>query len=935
MGTLSKKILLIKEGSMSKKIFLFILVLCLGLFSLNYAQVQTKFKDVPPTHWAAEAVKYLTDIGIMVGIRPDTFGGDMYVTRYQVAVLLYKLIQQFKLAELVIPAKDIAELKTLVKELSEELTLLGGRVDDLMATLDELSGRVADIESVLGEKASLEEVEALIEEKIAEIEIPDISELEGRVSDLEGLVGDLDSRLSDVEVALTEKASLEEVEALVGEVSGRVDELEGRVGDLESQVADLATQIAEIEKIEVTEEQIRAVIEVKLEETIERITREVMEELISRVTDLEGLVVDLDSRLVEVEVALTEKASLEEVEALVGEGLAGVTERLDGVEAVVSDLDMRVGDLEVGISDILAVTDDLSSNLISLSERVDALEGLSETVDNLAGFVEDIEGRVSDIEVLLVDRPTMDEVIALLEEKLAEIEIPDVEELKLLIEEHTDAIDALRSDVDAILVEEIPTMKDDIASLQDQVAELSDRVSLLEAGVRPEVVEVPVEVEELSKRLETLEVVIDDVYSLLDDLALGLTDLSEKVSTIEEAVSGVQGRVAGLEKSIGKFTISGSISATVRKEFGVAKNITVDDSTKLNLTFTPVDGVKISTSISLKGITSSISTSLNKLSVSVSEAVFGMKNLALIYDHTASGNFGMDVYGLVGSKTAKLVISSDLPFQGVKSSIGVNGSYDGTGEDLVAVKVYGSMSNINYNIFGSIGRSATNVAYGTLVGVDLDTVVGEGIKLFGEAVYDGTFDVLGGVSLSDVGIKGLSSTLKATYKDNKLTLYGSASYPVSPQAKVTGEVTVSDVTTTPAVTVKGTVEGAVVPFAYKTWLQADLKTNVYSGYAELSYAVDPYSLKIVADIPDLTELTNLNKTKLTIEGSYKFTPNLKLSALATTHYENSTAAGKVWADLTLAPNVNVNLTVLKKALGTLTTDPIKDLSVSLTTSVGF
>ncbi|MEN2983460.1 MAG: S-layer homology domain-containing protein [Dictyoglomaceae bacterium] len=1009
---------------MSRKFLIFTLILCLGLSSLAFAQVKTRFKDVPPTHWAAEAVKYLSEIGIISGIKPDTFGGDMYVTRYQIAVLLYKLIQQFKLAELAIPAKDIAELKTLVKELSEELTLLGSKVDDLMAILDELSGRVADVESALEgkasledvktivdeslgdvvskldelegrvsdleglvgdldsrlsdvevaltEKVSLEEVEALISEKIAEIEIPDISELEGRVSDLEGLVGDLDSRLSDVEVALTEKVSLEEVEALVEEklvsiverldnvevvvsdldirigtlenglsdlmavtddlsanlisLSERIDALEGSIKDLESQIADLAIQIAEIEKIEVTEEQIKAVVEVKLEEVIEKITREVMEELIGRVSDLEGLVGDIDRRLVDLEVALTEKASLYEVE----EKILGVVERLDNVEALISDL-------ESGLSDVLAVTDDLSSNLISLSERVDALEGLTETVDNLSAMVEDLEVRVSDVEILLTDRPTMDEVIALLEEKLAEIEIPDVEELRLLVEEHSDALDALRADVDAILVEELPTIKDDIAGLQDQVAELADRVSLIEAGLKPEVLEVIIEVDELLKTIEKIDVGTENLYALVDDLAISLTSLGEKISSLEETVAGVQEKVAGIEKSIAKFTVSGSTSVTAKKEFGEAKNIVVDDSTTLNLTFVPVDGVKISTSISLKGATSKIEPKLNKLNVSVSEAVFGIKNVSLVYDHTASSNFAVDVNGLVGSRTAKLVASAELPIKGVKASLGVDGSADGTKADLIVGKIFGTLDNFNYNIFGIVGRTATNVPYTPIVGAEFDTEIMKGIKLFGEVVYDdGTFDLLAGVSLKDVVTKGLSSTLKATYKNNKLDLYASASYPLTPQAKVTGEVTVSDVTATPGVTIKGTVEGTIAPFAYKTWLSADLKANKYAGYVEVSAVMDPYSFKVVADMPDLTKITDLDTTKLTIEGSYKLTPNLKLSALVTTYYEdNYTATGKVSADLALAPNVNVNFTVLKKALGTLTTDPLKDLSASVTTSVSF
>ncbi|MGB9856584.1 MAG: hypothetical protein ACPLKX_00375, partial [Dictyoglomaceae bacterium] len=778
------------------------------------------------------------------------------------------------------------------------------------------------------------------------------------------------SRLSDVEVALTEKASLEDVDAVVS----RVDELEGRVGDLESQVADLASQIAGIEKVEVTEEQIKAVISEKLEETIEKVTKEVVSELEGRVSDLESLAGDLDSRLSDVEVALTEKVSADDVTAMIEESLGDVVARVDDVEGRVSDLEGLAGDLDSRLSDVeVALTEKVSAD--------DVTAMIEESLGDVVARVDDVEGRVSDLEVLLIDRPTVDEVTAMIEEKLAEIQIPDVEELRSMVEEHSDVIDALRADVDAILTEELPTMKDDIAFLQDQIAEISDRLSQLEAGVKPEIVEVPAEieetltslemrvsdvegaisdimaitddlssnlieisekvstleekVEEVTPRLESVETAVDDLYAVTDDLALSLSDLSDKVSSLEETVAGVEAKVSDLEKRVGKFAVSGSTSVIVKKDFGITKNITFDDSTTLNLSFKPVDGVNVSTSIEVKGITYSISTSLNKLSISIAQTDFGLKNIALTYDHTADSNFAVDVYGLVGSKTAKFVASSDL--LGVKVSTGVNGSFDGSGADLVAGKVSGSVSNVNYNLFGSIGRTATNVPYVTTIGADFDTSVATGVKLFGEAVYDGTFDVLGGVEATNL-VPNLYTLAKATYQDNKLGLYAKASYPVSPQAKITGEVTVSDVTQTPGVTLKGSVEGTVAPFSYKTWLQAELTANKYSGYAEVSAVVDPYSFKVVADIPDLTKLIDPNSTKLTVEGSYKLTPSLKLSVLASTWDEETsmyTAIGKVSADLVLAPNVNVNLTVLKKALGTLTTEPTKDLSASLTTSVSF
>lgn len=54
----------------------------------------TEFKDVPPDHWAAAAVKEVVAKGIMKGFPDGTFRGDKPVTRYELAVTLARFMQQ-------------------------------------------------------------------------------------------------------------------------------------------------------------------------------------------------------------------------------------------------------------------------------------------------------------------------------------------------------------------------------------------------------------------------------------------------------------------------------------------------------------------------------------------------------------------------------------------------------------------------------------------------------------------------------------------------------------------------------------------------------------------------------------------------------------------------------------------------------------------------
>ncbi|MGQ9488495.1 MAG: S-layer homology domain-containing protein [Armatimonadota bacterium] len=54
----------------------------------------TEFKDVPPDHWAASAVKEVVAKGIMKGFPDGTFRGDQPVTRYELAVTLARFMRQ-------------------------------------------------------------------------------------------------------------------------------------------------------------------------------------------------------------------------------------------------------------------------------------------------------------------------------------------------------------------------------------------------------------------------------------------------------------------------------------------------------------------------------------------------------------------------------------------------------------------------------------------------------------------------------------------------------------------------------------------------------------------------------------------------------------------------------------------------------------------------
>jgi heat shock factor-binding protein 1 len=471
--------------------FLAVLLTLFLLLSVSFAQT-TKFKDVPSNHWAASAVKYLTDLGIISGIKPDTFGGDLYVTRYQVAVLLYKLIQALQAGKIALPTADVEELKDLVSQLQDELKLVGANVEDLMSALQDLDSRISDLESAVQEKVSVEDVESMIQESLA---------------DVTSRLDDLDSRISDLESAVQEKVSVEDVESMIQEsladVTSRLDDLDSRISDFDTRLSDLESAVQSMEKVEVTPEQIEAVVGEKLEEVVSAKVEEKIGDLEGRVSDLEGFVTDLDSRLADVETALVDKPSLDEVQAMIEEKISEIsipdveelTGRVSDLEDRVSAVETRLDDVDSAISDLMSTIDEVNANLVDLSDKVEEVLALKDKLDELIKMVESIEG----------------------------IEVPaELEDIKSFV---TD-LDAKVSDL-AVAIEDLNTLASD---LQSQIDNVNARVDELSASLD----NINSSIDALSTSVDDLYVLNDGVSTRLDEAVNRLSDLESKVADLEK-----------------------------------------------------------------------------------------------------------------------------------------------------------------------------------------------------------------------------------------------------------------------------------------------------------------------------------------------------------------------------------------------------------------
>jgi len=130
------------------------LVLMAGLsvgsvIGMGQGAAATPFVDVPSTHWAYQAIQSLAADGFIEGYSDGTFKGDRPLTRYEIAVIISRIIQRVNLNVSQTPSKaDLDKLQKLIDAFKDELDSLGVRVTNVEDALDALDKRTKFAQSV-------------------------------------------------------------------------------------------------------------------------------------------------------------------------------------------------------------------------------------------------------------------------------------------------------------------------------------------------------------------------------------------------------------------------------------------------------------------------------------------------------------------------------------------------------------------------------------------------------------------------------------------------------------------------------------------------------------------------------------------------------------------------------------------------------------------
>ncbi|HHV62493.1 MAG TPA: hypothetical protein GXX51_07650 [Firmicutes bacterium] len=271
----------------------FILTAVLVL-ALAAPAMASPFADVPAYHWAYDAVNQLAAYGLIQGFPDGTFKGDQPMTRYQMAMVVARLLVQLDsqikseiesakasmkaeqpaaeasgqpVLEKIVEQKvlDTAQAKALaeradavegqVKELGAQVSTLGSKLDEVTsqagaaAKVDELAAKVEAGQAAMDEK--IDSMGAKLDEVASKVDVVDAKAdtIDAKVAVVDDKVAEVDAKAEAIKKAAEDKALelISMIDALKDEFAKELDILGVRTGALDDQLAQVNARIAGLE----------------------------------------------------------------------------------------------------------------------------------------------------------------------------------------------------------------------------------------------------------------------------------------------------------------------------------------------------------------------------------------------------------------------------------------------------------------------------------------------------------------------------------------------------------------------------------------------------------------------------------------------------------------------------------------------------------------
>jgi predicted nucleic acid-binding Zn-ribbon protein len=541
-----------------KKRLVALLAGLLTVLSLGFGLAQ--FSDVPAGHWAKEAVEAVVAKGILTRFPDGTFRGNEPITRYQAALIIYRLLQQI---EEELKAKGTSP--TMEALSPEDLEALKNAIQELAAELAALGVRVSALEDSAATKEDIARLEAMIEELKAQ-PAPEPGMDQAALQDLLDRV-EAASIAADTALAQAQQlaeqldALAQDVEGVKGDVAALATQVEANaqaIQELAAELAALGVRVSALEDSAATKEDIA-----RLEAMIEELKAQPAPEPGMDQAALQDLLDRVEAASIAADTALAQAQQL-------AEQLEALAQAVEGVKGDLAALSTQVEANAQAIQALNELAVLLNQDVLSLLDQVAALEKGAVTQEDLANLeasLEGLKGRLESVEALveslasdLTDRVEAASIAA-------DTALAQAQQLAEQLDALAQDVEGVKGDVAALATQveanaqAIQALNELAVLLNLDVLSLQDRVTALEKGLADlqganlEQFATKADLEELATK-EDVAAVQEFAAALRSDLVT----LSEKVSKLEGTVTDLSGKVSVLERNA--FTISGSLTLT-------------------------------------------------------------------------------------------------------------------------------------------------------------------------------------------------------------------------------------------------------------------------------------------------------------------------------------------------------------------------------------
>ncbi|MBP9518173.1 MAG: S-layer homology domain-containing protein, partial [Fervidobacterium sp.] len=228
---------------------LFVSILCIALSLSLFAA----YKDVDESHWAYEAISTLGELQIITGFPDGTYRGNEVITRYQVAVLMYRLysvlndrLEELKSKLNVVEVQMNSQVNEMVinqaTQTNLETTDFEKQLADLKMTLNTLSDNVKKLSQDF----------STLSNTTSELST-DLVDSKNKYNDLKKMVDDIYAKYSAIYTRLADLENrLNSLTTYINDTSKKIDSVGKSLSDkmttLEENIAQLKTALAQVEE---------------------------------------------------------------------------------------------------------------------------------------------------------------------------------------------------------------------------------------------------------------------------------------------------------------------------------------------------------------------------------------------------------------------------------------------------------------------------------------------------------------------------------------------------------------------------------------------------------------------------------------------------------------------------------------------------------------